>query len=84
MQNNFLEIAKRRYPDCTICGAGRFAVVALANNGKPYRVFLCETQESQRAAAHFCDSSKFDDLSIDGAELLARIPDRYYERERRG
>jgi hypothetical protein len=71
---NYLEIAKHRYPNTTVCGAGRFAVVQLAQ-GRPYRVFLCETLDAQKAAAHFCETSTFDDMAVDGAELLARIPD---------
>ena len=87
---NFLEIAKRRYPNCCIAGAGRYAVVEFnCAGGQPYRVFMTETPEEQkRVALGFDHYEKVDLLqpvlaNVSGAEILARIRDVYDPSEAR-
>jgi len=85
----WLEIAHRRWTNCPIQNAGdcsgRYAVAVIGeNSGRTIRVILCETPEQQKVVALGYDRCNKVDLGINGAELLARIPDRHYERERRG
>lgn len=82
--NNFLEKAKRRWQNCPVSGSGRYAIVVLGvNTGRTQRVILVEDEATQKAAALGYDRCDKVDLGVDGAALLARIPDRHYERERR-
>jgi hypothetical protein len=85
MSENWLEIAKRRWTNCPVQGSGRYAIAVLgANSGRTQRVILVEDEATQKAACLGYDRCERYDLSVDGYELLARIPDRHYERERRG
>lgn len=81
--NDFLELAKKRFPGHVVGGSGRWALYTPAA-GKMGKILLFETRSE--AAAQILDAKQVQiiDLSIDGAALLSRIPDRHYERERRG
>jgi len=86
--NNFLEIAKRRFPTQVVGGSGRWALYTPAA-GPLGKVLLFDNRGE--AVAQILDPKRVQivDLlekpasKLSGDEILARIPDRYYERERR-
>lgn len=82
--NNFLEAAKRRFPNCPVKGSGRWAIVELGTNtGKALGVVLVDDEHTARNGAHFYDKAICVDLTVDITAVFAKIPDRHYERERR-
>jgi hypothetical protein len=81
---NYLETAKRRWPNVPIIGGGQFAVADISeNSGRTLRVFLVETREQQNAAALGCNRCDKIDLAVDGEKLLLDMRDIYDPSERK-
>jgi len=80
--SNYLEICKRRFPSHCVGGNGRYAVYSPAA-GPMSKILLFDTHTE--AARQIVDPryAQVVDLGVDGEALLAKIPDRHYERERR-
>jgi hypothetical protein len=90
VNNNFLEAAKRRFPDMCIGGSGRFALYTPAA-GKYGKILLFETRE--QAAAQILDPKRVQivDLLEPAVPVCRTVPDAYdadearrERRERRG
>jgi hypothetical protein len=79
---HYLEAAKRRFPGHCVGGAGRYALYAPAA-GPLSKILLYET--FREASNQILDPkhARVVDLAVDGDALLAKIPDRHYEREGR-
>jgi hypothetical protein len=82
VNNNFLEACKRRFPGHVVGGSGRWALYTPAA-GPMAKILLFENRDE--AAAQILDPKQVQivDLSVDLDSLLAKMPDRHYERERR-
>jgi hypothetical protein len=80
---NYLEIAKRRWTTHCIGGSGRWALHTPAA-GPLSKILLFDSYAE--ALRHIVDPKQVQiiDLDVDGDALLRKVPDRYYERERRG
>lgn len=95
MQNNWLEIARRKWNNCPIQNAGdcsgRYAVQVIGeNSGRTLRVILCESEEQQQSVALGYDRCNKVDL-MPPSTACRTIPDAYdpeearrERRERRG
>ena len=86
---NYLEIARRRWPDHAIGGNGRFAVDT--PGWKNAKILLFATREEALRTIIDPRQCVIIDLDITGESILEKIPDRYdYEdrlkerREQRG
>jgi hypothetical protein len=92
---NWLEVCRRRFPHAICNGSGRYAVTSICTSNKDTisahvnRVTLVADKQVADAlmktpcgakACSYCH--EVNDLQA-GLDLLARIPDRHYERERR-
>jgi|HubBroStandDraft_6_1064221.scaffolds.fasta_scaffold2255990_2 hypothetical protein len=80
--STYLEICKRRFPSHCVGGSGRYAVYAPAA-GPMSKILLFDSYTE--AARQIVDPryAQVIDLGVDGEALLAKIPDRHYEREKR-
>jgi hypothetical protein len=80
--SNYLEIAKRRFPSHCVGGNGRYAVYAPAA-GPLSKILLFETH---REASNAILNPRYAQVIDLGAPVfdLEKMPDRHYERERRG
>jgi len=74
---NFLEVAKRRWPDQVVGGSGRFAVYT-PEAGPLGKILLFESRDEARAIILDPKRAHIVDLGgLSGDELLAKIPERY-------
>jgi hypothetical protein len=75
--SNFLEAAKRRYPDQVVGGSGRYAVVTPCA-GPLGKILLFESRDEAQAIILDPKRAHIVDLGgLSGDELLAKIPERY-------
>jgi hypothetical protein len=73
--SNFLERAKRQFPDAKIIGTGRFALLPLDS---PKTVLLFETPDEARGMVVDESRVRITDLCAPTLmETLAKMPDRY-------
>lgn len=79
---NFLEVAKRRWPNCPIQGSGRWALCSISKEtGRTLRVWLVGSQSEARRGALGCDRHEIVDL--DPPKSVLEMHDRYEYEDRR-
>jgi hypothetical protein len=80
---NFLEVAKRRWPDQVVGGSGRFAVYT-PEAGPLGKILLFESRDEAQAIILDPKRARVVDLGgLSGDELLAKMRDPYDPEEAR-
>jgi hypothetical protein len=80
---NYVELAKRRWPNAAILGGGQFAVADIGESGRTLRVFLTDSRERQSSVALGCDHAVKVDLEFDAESALKKMRDPYDPEDRR-